>query len=155
MVFLPHRHQVQYYETDQMGVVHHSNYIRWFEEARVFFMDQMGLSYDELEKAGIFSPVIEAHCVYRSSARFHDQVLVLAKIEQCSGVRLTVSYRVIDAVDHTLRAEGETRHCFLNRQGYPVSLKKANPQMFRLFESLIGQEPYDLSSEEQLGQAEE
>ena len=51
MSFVPHRHLVQYYETDQMGVVHHSNYIRWFEEARVFFMDQMGFGYDEMEKS--------------------------------------------------------------------------------------------------------
>lgn len=47
--------RAQYYETDQMGVVHHSNYIRWFEEARVFFMDQMGFGYDEMEKSGVSS----------------------------------------------------------------------------------------------------
>lgn len=66
MSFIPHRHLVQYYETDQMGVVHHSNYIRWFEEARVFFMDQMGFGYDKMEKSGVSSPVIEARCAYRS-----------------------------------------------------------------------------------------
>lgn len=143
MAFLPHRHQVQYYETDQMGVVHHSNYIRWFEEARVSFMDQMGFGYDEMEKAGVLSPVIEARCAYRSSARFHDEVLVFTRIEQCTGTRLTVSYRVVDAKDHTLRAEGETRHCFLNRMGRPVSLKKESPAVFCLFEALTGQDPYD------------
>ena len=56
MPFIPYRHLVQYYETDQMGVVHHSNYIRWFEEARVFFMDQMGFGYDKMEKSGVIQP---------------------------------------------------------------------------------------------------
>ena len=50
-------HKVQYYETDQMGIVHHSNYIRWFEEARTDLMEQMGLGYDEMEARGILSPV--------------------------------------------------------------------------------------------------
>lgn len=61
--------------------------------------------------------MIEARCAYRSSARFPDEVLVFVRIDQFTGTRLTVSYRVIDAADKTLRAEGETRHCFLNRQG--------------------------------------
>lgn len=135
--------KANYYETDQMGIIHHSNYIRWFEEARVFFMDQMGFGYDEMEKSGVSSPVIEARCAYRSSARFHDEVLVFVRIDQFTGTRLTVSYRVIDAADKTLRAEGETRHCFLNRQGRPVSLKKENPAAFERFCALAGQELYD------------
>ena len=136
-------HKAQYYETDQMGIVHHSNYIRWFEEARVAFMDQMGFGYDKMEKSGVSSPVIEAKCAYRSSARFHDEVLIFVRIDQFTGTRMTVSYQVIDARDHTLRAEGETRHCFLNRQGRPVSLKKENPEAFRLFLSLAEKDLYD------------
>ena len=49
--------KVQYYETDRMGIVHHSNYIRWFEEARIFYMEKMGYSYSEMEKTGIMIPV--------------------------------------------------------------------------------------------------
>lgn len=143
MSFIPHRHMVQYYETDQMGIAHHSNYIRWFEEARVAFMDQMGFGYDKMEKSGVSSPVIEAKCAYRSSARFHDEVLIFVRIDQFTGTRMTVSYQVIDARDHTLRAEGETRHCFLNRQGRPVSLKKENPEAFRLFLSLTEKDLYN------------
>ena len=54
-----YEHYTQYYETDQMGCVHHSNYIRWMEEARVFLMEQMGCSYRAMEEAGILSPVLE------------------------------------------------------------------------------------------------
>ena len=52
-------HRVQYYETDQMGIVHHSNYIRWFEEARIDWMRHCGISYREMEKQGIIVPVLE------------------------------------------------------------------------------------------------
>ena len=51
-------HKVLYYETDQMGIVNHSNYIRWFEEARTDFMEQLGMGYAEMEKEGIVSPVL-------------------------------------------------------------------------------------------------
>ena len=53
-----YEHQTQYYETDQMGVIHHSNYIRWFEEARIDLMRQMGIGYEEMEAQGIISPVL-------------------------------------------------------------------------------------------------
>ncbi len=121
-----YQREVHYYETDRMDCVHHSNYIRWFEEARVAFMDQAGFGYDQMEESGVSSPVIEARCTYRSSTRFHDRVLIFARIEQFTGTRLVMTYRVVDAKDRTLRAEGETRHCFLSRQGRPVSLKKEN-----------------------------
>ena len=51
-------HKVQYYETDQMGIVHHSNYIRWFEEARTDFMEQLGMGYAEMEKQGVVGMVL-------------------------------------------------------------------------------------------------
>lgn len=63
-------HKVQYYETDQMKVVHHSNYIRWFEEARTDYMSQVGVPYAEVERAGIIIPVVDVSCKYKKN----DQV---------------------------------------------------------------------------------
>ena len=60
-----YQHKVQYYETDQMGMVHHSNYIRWFEEARVDYLEHIGLPYHVIEAGGILSPVLEMHCNIR------------------------------------------------------------------------------------------
>ena len=57
-----YEHRTQYYETDQMGIIHHSNYIRWFEEARTDLMRQMGIGYDEMEGQGIISPVLSVTC---------------------------------------------------------------------------------------------
>ena len=68
----PCEHKVQYYETDGMGIVHHSNYIRWFEEARVGLLEQLGFGYDRIEAEGFSSPVLEVTCQYKTMARFGD-----------------------------------------------------------------------------------
>ena len=61
--------KANYYETDMMGVVHHSNYLRYFEEARIAFMDSLGIPYKELEENGIMSPVLSVQCVWFSLAK--------------------------------------------------------------------------------------
>ena len=58
----PYVHKVAYYETDRMGIVHHSNYIRWMEEARIDFFDQLGWSYQKFEDEGVISPVTAIEC---------------------------------------------------------------------------------------------
>ena len=72
----PYEHRVQYYETDQMKVVHHSNYIRWFEEARIDFFEQIGLGYKECEEKGIMSPVTSVSARYKTPVKFYDTVVV-------------------------------------------------------------------------------
>ena len=129
----PYEHKVQYYETDGMGIVHHSNYIRWFEEARVALLEQLGYGYDRIEAEGFSSPVLEVACKYKTMARFGDTVLIQARISDYNGVRLSLHYEVRDAQTEELRCEGESRHCFLNRAGRPVSLKRAAPQYHETF----------------------
>ena len=77
-----YEHNAKYYETDQMGCVHHSNYIRWMEEARVDLMDQMGCGYRAMEEAGVCSPVLEVNCRYKSMVRFGDTVRIHAWIKE-------------------------------------------------------------------------
>ncbi len=122
-----YEHQTQYYETDQMGIIHHSNYIRWFESARIFYMKQIGVDYAEMEKTGIISPVLEVNCVYKSMVHFGDTVEIVPKLEKYNGVKLELSYRVLDKETGELRTTGSSKHCFLNREGRPLSLKKENP----------------------------
>ena len=62
-----YKHTVQYYETDKMGITHHSNYIRWMEEARVDFLNKIGWGFDRLEDLGMISPVTEVECKYKLS----------------------------------------------------------------------------------------
>ena len=70
----PYIHKVQYYETDKMGITHHSNYIRWMEEARIDFMEQMGWGYDKMENRGIISPVMGIQCDYKKTTTFNDRI---------------------------------------------------------------------------------
>jgi acyl-CoA thioester hydrolase len=134
----PFLHKVQYYETDQMGVVHHSNYVRWFEEARTDLLDRAGLGYAEMEKRGIVVPVLAVSCEYKSSARYGETVVIIPKIEAYTGLRLKVTYRVVDAATGELRAEGETRHAFLDAGFKPARMKKEFPDIHELMEKLTG-----------------
>ena len=85
-------HKVQYYETDKMGITHHSNYIRWMEEARVDFFDKVGYNYKKLEDEGIISPVIGVECNYKISTRFEDYVEIEVKVKEFKGVKLIFEY---------------------------------------------------------------
>lgn len=129
----PYEHKAQYYETDQMGIIHHSNYIRWFESARIDFMNQMGVCYKEMEEAGIISPVLSVSCEYKSMVHFDDEVIIEPKLQAYNGIKLCITYTVKDKVTGELRTTGESRHCFLNREGKPVSLKKTAPQFHEAF----------------------
>ena len=121
-----YEYQTQYYETDQMGIIHHSNYIRWFESARIWYMKQLGVDYGDMEKRGIISPVLEVHCVYKSMVHFGDIVEILPKIEKYNGVKLELSYVIRDKETQEIRTYGSSKHCFLDREGRPISLKKTN-----------------------------
>ena len=127
----PCEHKVQYYETDGMGIVHHSNYIRWFEEARVGLLEQLGFGYDRIEAEGFSSPVLEVTCQYKTMARFGDTVRIDAAIVEYNGVRLALHYEVRDAQSDALRCRGESRHCFMGRDGRPVSLRRSWPALDR------------------------
>ena len=132
---------VHYYETDRMDCVHHSNYIRWFEEARVYFMAEHGFSYESLEAEGIVSPVLKAEAEYHAMCRFGDTVEIRIAIESYSGTRISFLYQVQDQATGKLRCSGRTCHCFLNRAGKPVSLKKVLPEYhLRIQAYLTGEE---------------
>ena len=91
----PWKHKVQYYETDQMKIVHHSNYIRWFEEARISILEQIGAGYDLFEEAGIVSPVLTVESEYRQMVRFGETVEIRAMVESFNGIRLVIRYEVV------------------------------------------------------------
>ena len=126
-----YEHKAQYYETDQMGIIHHANYLHWFEEARIDMMEQMGMGYDIMEKQGIISPVLSVHCDYKSMARFGETVQVLVQMKEYNGIRMTLEYTVFDKETGAIRCVGESRHCFLTRDGKPVSLKRNYIEMDR------------------------
>ena len=125
----PYEHHAKYYETDQMGIIHHSNYIRWMEEARMDLMEQIGLSYKGMEEMEIISPVLSISCEYKSMVHFDDTVVIEAKIVSYNGIKMTVEYKMTDKKTGELKCVAESEHCFLNRSGNPLSLKRSYPEL--------------------------
>ncbi|MCL2019536.1 MAG: acyl-CoA thioesterase [Oscillospiraceae bacterium] len=130
--------KANFYETDQMGIIHHSNYIRWFEEARVDFMEQIGYGFEKAVQMGIDNALTGLSCEYKSMVRFGDVVEIQAVITELKNARMSVSYEVRDLKTGVLCATGKTSHCFIDsKKMRPVSLKKAIPELYALFESTI------------------
>lgn len=126
-----YKHKVQYYETDKMGFVHHSNYIRWFEEARSDFFEKIGAPYSATEAMGIISPVLSVSCEYKKSCYYGEEIIIETTLTKVGNVKFFVNYRVLSE-DGELRAVGSTSHCFLNGEGNVISLKRVNPELFGL-----------------------
>lgn len=133
-----YQHTVQYYETDKMGITHHSNYIRWMEEARIDFLAQIGWDYAKLEAAGIVSPVIGVECRYRESTTFSERISISVRVEECKGVRLKLAYVMTNEAQRVV-CEGSSEHCFLNEKGQPLRLKREFPDFYETLAAL-GQE---------------
>lgn len=128
--------RANYYETDQMGIIHHSNYIRWMEEARIEWMKHVGVSYREMEEHGIISPVLSVSCDYHTMTRFDDVVLIEVEVTRYTGIKLDIAYQIRDKATGELRVKASSGHCFLNEKGKPVSLKREWPEVHELFLSV-------------------
>lgn len=132
----PYLHHAKYYETDQMGIIHHSNYIRWFEEARIDFMNQIGLTYKKMEAEGIISPVLKINCKYLKMMYFDDIATIKIKISSYTGVRFTFEYEIFNQ-NKQLCTIGYSSHCFMNRNNHPINLKKLKPDFDELFKKSL------------------
>lgn len=129
--------KVAYYETDRMGIVHHSNYIRYMEEARLSWLEESGLAYDNLESMGIMLPVISVNAEYHKPLKFGDTFNVITKLIQLTNVKITLSYEIKNLDTDELCAIGQSSHCFVNNDFKPIALRKTNPDIFQLFENSL------------------
>ncbi len=136
MEIRPYERAAQYWETDQMGVIHHSNYIRWFEEARVHILNAAGLHYAEMERDGVLLPLLSASCDYIKPTRFGDTVRIEARVADfisTHGIRFAVNYVVRDARSGQINATGQTRHCFTDKELRILRVKRDHPQIYGMF----------------------
>lgn len=131
-----YKHTVQYYETDKMGITHHSNYIRWMEEARVSFMSQIGWDYAKLEKEGVICPVVGLDCSYKESTTFSDVIEIDVAVKEFKGVKLELSY-IMKNSDGKIVFEGNSQHCFLNEKGGLIRLNRSYPELYDALVALI------------------
>ena len=120
-------HKVHYYETDKMGITHHSNYIRWMEEARIYFLESIGLGYSKLEEDGIISPVIGVECEYKMPSTFNVEIEIDVRVKEFKGVKLVIEYIMTNVKTKELILVGITKHCFVNNENKPIILKKDFP----------------------------
>lgn len=130
------KRRINYYETDQMQVVHHSNYIRFLEECRIDFMEQWGLSYAAMEEKGIMVPVLSVECQYLQPVRYGDTICIVPKVEVFRGVKFEVSYQIYSEDFSILHSTAKTAHCFLNKEFKPARLKKDFPEIWETMTEL-------------------
>jgi len=129
----PYLRTAQYYETDAMRIVHHSNYIRWMEEARTDFLEQIGFPYREIEERGILFPVLSVSCQYKQAVCFGDEVRIEIELAWFDGLRYGVTYRITSTDGKILHATGETTHGFVSSSLRPLRVKNTHPDIFEAF----------------------
>jgi acyl-CoA thioester hydrolase len=125
------RLRVRYAETDQMGVVYHSNYIIWMEVGRVELLRALGFTYKEMEADGLHLPVAEVKCRFKASALYDDQIVIRTRMVNLRGFLIHFAYEVVRETDGTLLAEGESVHLVVDRDMQKFSLPEKYMVPFR------------------------
>lgn len=128
--------RINYYETDKMGIVHHSNYIRFLEEARCTMLKKMGMPYSALEANGIMIPVLGVKCDFKHHVTFDDVIVIKLFVKEFNGVRLTMGYSATNKETGDLVFTAETKHCFTDTNLRPIRLQKHNQEFYNKFMGL-------------------
>lgn len=123
--------RVRYAETDQMGIVHHSNYYVYFEAAREDFIALAGLRYKDMEDYGIMMPLVETYCKYYEGAKYDDDLIIETALEELTQVKVILNYKVIREKDGVLIAKGKTTQAFVSKDSFKiVNLRKNYSNMY-------------------------
>lgn len=134
------RRFINYYETDKMQVVHHSNYIRYLEECRMDLFRQLGLNYAKMEEQGIMIPVLSVECDYRNPVKFGETICIVPKLQRFTGVKFNVSYRIYSGDFKILHNEAATSHCFVDFDFHPLRMKKDFADIYEKMKALEGKD---------------
>lgn len=122
---------VRYAETDQMGIVHHSVYPIWYEAGRTDYIKMFGISYTEMEAAGVMMPLINLTCHYGIPAKYEDVVVVETGATKLSAAKMVLYYEVKRKSDGVLLGSGTTEHGFVDSKTFkPINVKKKLPELF-------------------------
>jgi len=126
------RIRVRYAETDQMGVVYHSNHFIWFEVGRVELLRQLGFTYKEMEREdGCFIAVVDARCRYKAPVLYDDEVVVRTWLKNVRDKLIHFGYELLRAGSGELLAEGETTHIVAGAEMKPRALPEKYMKAFR------------------------
>lgn len=125
----PYQHCVKYYECDRMGITHHSNYVRFMEEARIDWMDQLDYGFERMEAEGVVSPVLSVALQYKRPTTFKDIICIEIKVEKISSLKIAFAYTM--KVDDQVVCTAQSTHCFLENNR-PVSLQTRFPEFYNM-----------------------
>ncbi len=131
------RIRVRYQETDQMGVVYHSNYFIWFEIARTELIRSIGITYNDIEKSGLLLPVIDVSCQYKIPAKYDEELLIRVLVSKYTGLRIDFIYEVVRLFDQELLASGFTKHVFIDYDYKPRRLDRVIPEFHKKILGII------------------
>lgn len=137
IVINKHEIRVRYQETDQMGVVYHSNYFVWFEIGRTELLRSLGYNYRQLEEEGVYLPVINCEASYKSSAKYDDELVIESNIVEITGAKIIFEYKIYKKDNQDILAQGKTTHAFINKVGRVINIKKINPKLYLSLDKII------------------
>lgn len=132
-----HKVKVRYAETDAMGVVHHSSYLLWMEEARVEYLAHSGYPYTRMEAEGFFLPVSEMTCRFLAPARFGEEVEVRLRVERLREASVTIGYEMVNAAGKVV-CRASTVHPVVDRS---LRVVRMPPRMKEVFGGATGSPP--------------
>lgn len=134
----PYTRKAYYYETDKMAIVHHSNYIRWLEEARVHMLSEVGYPFEKMEEMGLLMPVLSVECKYKFPVRFDEEFQIIPIVTKFNGCKLTVEYKIINlTAGGKISAIAKSEHCFTDKNMRPIRIKKEYPDIFNVFNDAV------------------
>lgn len=134
----PYSRKAYYYETDKMGIVHHSNYIRWLEETRIHMLSQAGYPYEKMESDGVMIPVLSVQCEYKYPVRFDEVFEIYPVVTKFNGCKMTLEYKIINVTaGGKLSAVCKTEHCLTDMSMRPIRTQKKYPGIFNVFNGAV------------------
>lgn len=128
---------VKYTEIDSLGIVHHSNYPIWFEAGRRDFFRKAGTPNHDLKKQGLFLPLTEMKCAYKSPARFGNEIQVITSLIYLSCVKVKFEYKILNKSDGKILATGMTVHAWTDKKIEPINMEKKAPEVYMHLKRLV------------------
>lgn len=129
--------RVIYADTDAMGIVYHTNYIKWFEVGRNEYLRNLGYPYSRLEAENLWLPVASVECTYKAPAKYDDVLEIYAWISEVKAATVVICYEIFKKETGELLVMGNTKHAVTDSQLKPVRLKTQNPEAYKIIKSKL------------------
>ena len=122
--------RVPFADTDRMGIVYHTNYIKYFEVGRTEYLREIGYPYIQLEEDGIWLPVASVYCEYKSPAKYDDLLTVNTWVGEFKSATIIMAYEVYRKETDELLVRGETKHPITDDKLKPIRLRNVKPELY-------------------------